>query len=424
MPNPGDPITHRQPVEDSYLELLTDTLETLDLSARGQFLQRFLRAITHLDLRESQCLQLWEQTLARRTQLTEKLERPVSLKTALMDVLSAANLLRVPILIEYDDLKRLQINAATDPLTGLYNRRLFEEFLQREWNRARRYNQQLGLVLLDLHRFKEVNDKFGHPRGDEVLRAAAATLRNSLRTSDSAFRIGGDEFALLLPQTDAAQAMSLSRRIETVFEEAVRPLNLGITVGMDHGVAIYPQDGETVEVMIRVADERLYRRKHVNHGKAANGATRPIETQPPREPASPAPAHAPEPEKKTAPAPPAPRETQPAPTPAPVPIAVGPVAAPTPPPRPYAEQRKAERVSMAGTNAYALLGDSGGRRARVVDIGFGGVGLELSPQEEISGPLLAVLHVPILPPVRVTLQPVWSKRSPAGTLRVGCSFVS
>ena len=424
MPNPGDPTAHRLPVEDLYLELLTDTLETLDLSARGQFLQRFLRAVTHLDLRESQCLQLWEQTLARRTQLTEKLGRPVSLKTALMDVLSAANLLRVPILIEYDELKRLQINAATDPLTGLYNRRLFEESLLRESNRARRYNHQLALVLLDLHRFKEVNDKFGHPRGDEVLRAAAATLRNSLRTSDSAFRIGGDEFALLLPQTDAAQAMSLSRRIETVFEETVRPLNLGITVGMDHGVAIYPQDGEAVDVLIRVADERLYRRKHVNHGKAANGAARPAETQPSRQPAAPIPAHVPEPEKKIAPEPPAPRETQPVPVPAPIPLAAVPAPQLAPPPRPYAEQRKAERVSMAGTNAYALLGESGGRRARVVDIGFGGVGIELGPQEEISGPLLAVLHVPILPPVRVTLQPVWSKRSPAGTLRVGCSFVS
>jgi diguanylate cyclase (GGDEF)-like protein len=424
MPDPGDPA-HRLPVEDSYLELLTDTLETLDLSARGQFLQRFLRAITHLDLRESQCLQLWEQTLARRTQLTEKLGRPVSLKTALMDVLSAANLLRVPILIEYEELKQLQINAATDPLTGLYNRRLFEESLQRESNRARRYNHQLALVLLDLHRFKEVNDKFGHPRGDEVLRAAAATLRNSLRTSDSAFRIGGDEFALLLPQTDAAQATSLSRRVEAAFEEAIKSLNLGITVGMDHGVAVYPQDGETVETLIRVADERLYRRKHVNHGKAANGAARPAEPAPARPPVA-APARAPEPEKKPAPEAPPLREVQPvaAPAPAPIPVAAGPAAAPTPAPPGYAEHRKAERVSMAGTHAYALLGESGGRRARVVDIGFGGVGLELGPQEEISGPLLAVLHVPILPPVRVTLQPVWSKKSPAGTLRVGCSFVS
>jgi hypothetical protein len=90
----------------------------------------------------------------------------------------------------------------------------------------------------------------------------------------------------------------------------------------------------------------------------------------------------------------------------------------------YAEQRKAERVSMAGTNAYAVLGEPGGRRAKVVDIGFGGVGLDLGLQESISGPVLSVLHVPILPPVRVTLNPVWSKRSVSGTLRVGCCFVS
>jgi len=75
----------------------------------------------------------------------------------------------------------------TDPLTGLYNRRLFAETFEKELNRARRYTQPLGLVTLDLHRFKEVNDKHGHPRGDEVLRAAAATLKKALRTSDSAF---------------------------------------------------------------------------------------------------------------------------------------------------------------------------------------------------------------------------------------------
>ena len=84
----------------------------------------------------------------------------------------------------------------------------------------------LGLVMLDLHRFKEVNDKHGHPGGDEVLRAAATTLKKALRTSDSAFRIGGDEFAVLLPQTDADQALALSRRIETVFAETLQELPL------------------------------------------------------------------------------------------------------------------------------------------------------------------------------------------------------
>src|SRR5712672_1551318 len=274
MPSPGAPVPPRLPVEDSYLELLADTLESLDLPARGQFLQRYIRAITHLDLRETQCIQLWDEMLSRRRELSENLGRPVALKTALMDVLASAGLFRVPIVIEYDELKTLQLNAVTDPLTGLYNRRLFSETFEKELNRGRRYGSPLGLVVLDLHRFKEVNDKHGHPRGDEVLRAAATTLKKALRTSDSAFRIGGDEFAVLLPQTDAEQALGLSRRIETVFAETLQALPLSVNVSMDQGVATFPQDGEQADQLIRVADERLYRLKHANHGKSGNGGSR------------------------------------------------------------------------------------------------------------------------------------------------------
>jgi diguanylate cyclase (GGDEF)-like protein len=192
-----------------------------------------------------------------------------------MDVLTSAGLFRVPIILEYDELKVLQVNAVTDPLTGLYNRRLFGEGFEKELNRARRYGLPLGLVMLDLHRFKEVNDKHGHPAGDEVLRAAAATLKKALRTSDSAFRIGGDEFAVLLPQTDAEQALALSRRIETVFAETLQSLPLSVNVNMDHGVATFPQDGEQADQLIRVADERLYRLKHANHRKLGNGGAKP-----------------------------------------------------------------------------------------------------------------------------------------------------
>src|ERR1700757_3381071 len=277
MPSPGASVPPRLPVEDSYLELLADTLESLDLSARGQFLQRYIRAITHLDLREAQCVQLWDETMTRRRELTDHMGRQVALKTALMDVLTSAGLFRVPIVLEYDELKILQVNAVTDPLTGLYNRRLFGEGFEKELNRARRYGLPLGLVMLDLHRFKEVNDKHGHPSGDEVLRAAATTLKRALRTSDSAFRIGGDEFAVLLPQTDAEQALALSRRIGAVFSETLQALPLSVTVSMDHGVATFPQDGEQADQLIRVADERLYRLKHANHRKTANAGTR---TQP------------------------------------------------------------------------------------------------------------------------------------------------
>jgi len=199
MPSSGAPAAPRVSIEDAYLELLADTLEGMDIPARSQFLQRYFRTTTQLELRESQSLQLWEEMLKRRRELAEQLGRPVSLKTVLMDVLTTAGMIRVPVVLEYQQFKNLQVSAVTDALTGLYNRRLFSESFEKELNRARRYGLPLGIVILDLHRFKEVNDRYGHPRGDEILRAAAATLQKSLRTSDSAFRIGGDEFALLLP---------------------------------------------------------------------------------------------------------------------------------------------------------------------------------------------------------------------------------
>src|SRR6267154_1495908 len=296
MPSPGTPVPPRLPIEDSYFELLADTLESLDLPARGQFLQRYFRVIAHLDLHESQCLQIWEEMIARRRELSDLLGRQVALKTALTDVLSSSGFLRVPILIEYDELKRLELNAVTDPLTGLHNRRLFAETFEKELNRARRYTQPLGLVTLDLHRFKEVNDKHGHPRGDDVLRAAAATLKKALRTSDSAFRIGGDEFALLLPQTDSPQALALCRRVETVFAVMLHPLQLAVTVAMDHGVAIFPQDAEQADQLIRIADERLYRLKHANHSRTTNGSTRTEAPSAPETPPAP-------PSQRAAPAP-------------------------------------------------------------------------------------------------------------------------
>ncbi len=445
MPNPGG-APSRLPIEDSYLELLADTLDGLDVSARGQFLQRYIRAITHLDLREGQCIQLWDEMLTRRRELTGHLGRQVALKTALMDVLTSAGLFRVPIVLEYDELKVLQLNAVTDPLTGLYNRRLFGEGFEKELNRARRYGLPLGLVMLDLHRFKEVNDRHGHPSGDEVLRAAATTLKKALRTSDSAFRIGGDEFAVLLPQTDAEQALALSRRIETVFTETLQALPLSVSVSMDHGVATFPQDGEQADQLIRVADERLYRLKHANHRKLGNGGATA---------SAPASATAPALGPTTTSAPPAPPAPEPrttsatkrnVPTTEPISIeshrppekeqsamaaaaSAGAAEISSSPAAPsqqqiYAMQRKAERVSMTGTNAYAMLGEQNTRRARVIDLGFGGVAIELEKAENLPENILAILHVPILPPVRVSLKPVWTQQTKQGAYRIGCAFIS
>jgi diguanylate cyclase (GGDEF)-like protein len=427
MPNPGAPATVISPIEDSFLEILSETLEGLDLGVRGQFLQRYFRTLTHLDLPESECVKIWDGMLSRRLELGGQSGRSVSMKAALMDVLAGSGQMRVPVIIEYDDLKKLQMNAVTDPLTGLYNRRYFAESFEKELNRARRYSSPLGLVILDMHRFKEVNDRHGHPRGDEVLRAVATTLRKALRTSDSAFRIGGDEFALLLPETDAPQSNALSRRIQAVFAEVLKPLHLEVPVSMDHGVANFPEDGDETESLIKVADERLYGVKHANHARTSEGS--PTTEAPSVEPQTPSvtsrergssttasiPIQSRRPPDKTEPG----IEAAASATTASISADITPLAS-----RIFPVQRKAERVSMAGTNAYAVLGDPGSRRARVLDLGFGGVAIELDSQGDLPENLLAILHVPILPPVRVNLKPVWTQPTSQGGCRVGCAFVS
>ena len=394
MPSLADPTKTPLPAEDAFLNLLIETLESLDRPARGQFVQRFLRTVAQLDLTEAQSLEHWEQILVRRQELSESLGKRISLKTAMVDVLASSNFLRVPILMEYEDLKKLQINAATDPLTGLYNRRLFEEYFDKELNRARRYNQSVALVIMDLHRLKEVNDRYGHQKGDQALQIAANTLRKSLRTSDYAFRIGGDEFALLLPQTDPEQAAALSRRVRTVYDSAIQPMRLEVSLGLDYGVAVYPEDGDQKEVLIRVADERLYQLKLADRAQIA----------------------------EVLPQAPPPREA--APPPAPTPRAKEPSPAAPPPARPGAERRKWERVSLAGTRAYALLGNGQEKTARVLDLGYGGVALQTDTPEDIASSFHAVLHVPILPPVRVSLRRVYLQRGEGAATRVGCSFVS
>jgi diguanylate cyclase (GGDEF)-like protein len=396
MPSTGEPNPPRWSVEESFLELLTDSLDSLERSARGQFLQRFFRSMAQVELTETQSLELWDQVLARKIQLSEASGRRVSLQAALLDVLATGGHLRMPVVLEYEELRRLQFNATTDPLTGLYNRRFFDDYFGRELNRSIRYSHKLALVEFDLHDFKEVNDRYGHQQGDALLQLAADTLRKSLRTSDYAFRLGGDEFALLLPQTDTEQATALSRRLRAAYASSVESLHLGISLALDYGLAVYPDDGELQEVLIGVADKRLY---HLKSG--------------------------PRPQEPPAPATPSARTTLPEPS-QPAPPAPKPVAEPAQETAKKAEseRRRWERVSLANTHAYALIGEGAERTARVLDLGYGGVALETTKPEDVSESFHAVLHVPILPPVRVSLRRIYLGQGSAGASRVGCSFVT
>lgn|SRR5215831_1142869 len=334
MPQPGDVSQPQPAVEDSFLDLLAETIAGLDEPARGQFLRQYFRTIAHVDLTDAQSSQYWDTILQRHRELSDGLGKKVSFKAAMLDVLASASVLRVPILMEYDELKKLQVNAATDALTGLQNRRLFSESCEKELNRAKRYGHHLGVVLIDLHKLKEVNDSRGHLEGDQVLQLAASTLRKTLRASDMAFRIGGDEFALLLPQTDLEQATTLCRRIRAQYEADVKPLRTGVAVTLDFGIAVHPEDGDQQRALVSVADQRLYSLKHA--GRAGSRVI-PMEVVS-REPAEKEPK---EPDDREA-APPTPAVRQ-----APVPMPQPPVPMPPQPPAAPArgkEERKWERV--------------------------------------------------------------------------------
>lgn len=149
--------------------------------------------------------------------------------------------------------------AITDGLTGLFNRRYFENLLARELQRAERHGHELSLALVDVDNFKMYNDKFGHQAGDAALTALGAAIRHAVRSTDLAARYGGDEIVIILPETKLSKAYNLfSDRIRYEIEEGFATLsenNIRLTVTI--GIASFPQDGLAARELVLAADTAL-----------------------------------------------------------------------------------------------------------------------------------------------------------------------
>jgi diguanylate cyclase (GGDEF)-like protein len=157
----------------------------------------------------------------------------------------------------YQGVRRL---ALTDELTGLVNRRRFLEALAAEVARARRLGAPLSLLFADLDDFKRINDQFGHPAGDEALRMFSDLLRSQLRTIDTAGRLGGEEFAILLPGTDLGGAVVVGERIRRrVADRAILQETVG--GGLTTSIGVVEYSSGTPEELLRRADTALYRAK-------------------------------------------------------------------------------------------------------------------------------------------------------------------
>jgi len=160
-----------------------------------------------------------------------------------------------------EELTRL---SYTDALTGLPNRRLYIDRLEQACNMAMRSNRQLCLLYLDLDRFKAINDTQGHACGDLVLKTVATRIQDTLRASDTAARMGGDEFAILLPETDTTSALRVANKLSGILQQPMILSGQKLSIGASIGLACYPDDGMESDTLLKHADQAMYHAKQ-NH---------------------------------------------------------------------------------------------------------------------------------------------------------------
>jgi diguanylate cyclase (GGDEF)-like protein len=391
-------------------ELNVDDLRQLGPAPQGASLQRLLKDLISVEVTEKESIVHWEKILARRNELTEKLGRPSSLRTAAVDYFGELQLLRKPILLEYEELEKLRHNAATDSLTGLKNGRMFEEYLGREINRSSRYGTSFALLLLDLRRFKAVNDTYGHATGNEILRSVARASVETIRGSDISCRIGGDEFGILLPQAEKSSAEALAERIAGKFEAYAKLLAPNTPVGIDYGIAVFPEDGEDPTHLFQTADKNLYESKQ-----------RAARLQEERVVAARASASQVEGLLREFEA-----ETDSGDRRSPAQSVFSPgvgLAGERIRPSDHAhDRRKYERIPLQGARGLGVVHlAEKSKIVRVLDLSFGGVCLQ-TDDYDLPESFPARLPVPFLPDADLTLYRVYWRQLPDGKKRVGCSF--
>jgi diguanylate cyclase (GGDEF)-like protein len=176
---------------------------------------------------------------------------------------AASSSLEAVIADQLEIIEELKSMLYEDTLTGLRNRRVLDDFLDGEIYRTRRYNRSLAFVMCDLDHFKNVNDTYGHQAGDTVLKQVGAAIKNALRASDMPFRYGGEELALILPETDGNGAMIMAERCRRLVEElvvAAEDQRIKVTISIGVAAVSYSQ-AITKEQLISAADAALYKAK-------------------------------------------------------------------------------------------------------------------------------------------------------------------
>lgn len=231
-----------------------------ELGSADSFYAQLFSVLADVQLDDDAARRHFHKLVKHRTDMEHRLGRPVDFRVALLDYFTNNEpMLVAPKIVElrtYESNLRL---ATIDELTGLYNRRFLESYLDRELNRARRYGQQFSAVFVDLDDFKQVNDSYGHAAGDAVLQCFSRMLRGYLRREDIAARYGGEEFVIVMPQTPSAGALTLARRV--LHSLKTTPCTDDVQITFSAGVATYPEHGYGIVELLKNADAALYEAK-------------------------------------------------------------------------------------------------------------------------------------------------------------------
>lgn len=229
------------------------------------FSQAMLYVLTRKEFSLPEARRHWRAILKHRVAMNQALGRDVGLRTALCDYfLNIEPIFKSPLLLEEELLAQRERTALHDELTGLFNRRYFNNVLARQVTACQRHEQCFSLLMIDVDRFKAYNDRFGHLAGDRALVEMGRVLQSSARAMDYVVRYGGEEFAVILPRTDKEQALRVAERHRRAAEEhyfAGEELMPGERLTISMGVACFPDDADDLLGLIARADEALYQAK-------------------------------------------------------------------------------------------------------------------------------------------------------------------
>jgi len=250
--------------------------ELLDLAIEQNFphltrmdvYQRIFYLLGRVQLLPSEVAQEWEIFLCYHQDLMRQLGRPVSIQVAFLDYFFERKAYyHDPMVIERTVYNYTRAQTFIDALTGLYNYRFLRDFLQKESRRAQRHGEMFSVILIDIDDFKSINDKFGHPVGDMVLQHTAKMLLEVLREEDLAIRYGGDEFMIILPETNLEGAKHCADRLLGVMKQAsLRVHDTPLHVSYSMGLATFGYHSKEALLLLELADRALYEAKKAGKG--------------------------------------------------------------------------------------------------------------------------------------------------------------